>query len=227
MVLRYSTKVLQAVALFMLSACGSSATNPLPAPTGRAAVLPATPSQTAIAFGSGAVSTVTTLSATSTSTTTLTSTATTLPTVTASITSSPTPTLMVPVLELIKPEDRNDQILDCQTLVEGTYSGEAQNKIWLIVYVVDIARYYPHGEGGKALQVIDGKWFGSVRFGDCSNLSTDQGKKFQLIIATATQQANNEFEAYIEHERATGEYPGLERLPDGIIVLKRITITRK
>jgi hypothetical protein len=120
---------------------------------------------------------------------------------------------------------QDGQTVPCQNIVRGTYPLDLKDYIWPIVYVG--GRYYPQDGGGKAAQKVGGNWYQTVRFGDCNQPQEDVGRPFQLIIITANESANTEFEEYIKAVQASGSWPGLIELPPGIVEHVLITVIRQ
>jgi len=135
-----------------------------------------------------------------------------------------TPTLGPDTATLAYPED--GQSVPCENLAQGRYSSDITNLIWPVVYIGN--RYHPQDEGGKAPPMFNGKWYGTVRFGDCNKPPDyDRGKAFQLIIVTVNDVANKAFEDYIARGQATGTWPGMDSLPEGVKEYVRIVVIRE
>ena len=127
------------------------------------------------------------------------------------------------LVTLTSPQD--SQLVDCGILAKGTYSPDITDPIWPVVYVGN--RYHPQDEAGQAPPMVNGRWFGTVRFGDCTKPPEhDKGKAFQLIIVTAGEQCNQAFEDYLTDGRALG-FPGMLSLPDDCQEHVRIVVERK
>ncbi len=120
---------------------------------------------------------------------------------------------------------QDGQTVPCSNIARGTYPLDLKEDIWPVVYVG--GRYYPQDEGGLAAQKISGNWYQTVRFGDCQNPQRDVGQVFQLLILTANESANTEFEKYIKRGQTSGNWPGLIDLPPGIQEYLRIIVTRQ
>jgi hypothetical protein len=136
----------------------------------------------------------------------------------------PTATPSVSAVTLVTPQD--GQTVPCENIARGTYPLDLKEHIWPIVYIA--GRFHPQDEGGRAAAKVSGNWFQTVRFGDCGQPpSVDKGKPFQLIIVTANDSANTEFERYIKAGQSTGKWPGLIELPLGIKEHVRIVVIRQ
>ena len=122
----------------------------------------------------------------------------------------------------LKPEQK----VPCANSLSGTYPAGLEKHIWPVVYVG--GKYHPQDEGGKSAQTVDGRWYQTVRFGNCdANPETDKGVRFQLIIFTANDSANAAFEAYISNGQKTGQWPGMTELPPGLEEQLRIVVIRE
>jgi hypothetical protein len=121
---------------------------------------------------------------------------------------------------------QNNQHVPCENLARGTYPDDLEDAIWPVVFIS--GRYYPQDDGGKAAQKANGEWYQNVRFGDCTNNpEVDSGKAFQLIILTANEATNLEFENYFSNGRKTGQWPGMKELPAGAEEQVRIIVIRE
>ena len=121
---------------------------------------------------------------------------------------------------------QDSQTVPCENLARGTYSPDVIGHIWPVVYIA--GRFHPQDEGGKAPSMVNGTWYGTVRFGNCNAAPTvDRGKVFQLIIVVADEQANKEFVDYLDSAKQAESWPGLETLPEGAPEYIRILVTRK
>jgi hypothetical protein len=128
-----------------------------------------------------------------------------------------------PVVVLTTPQD--GQKVPCSNIAKGTYPPDFKGYIWPVVYVS--GRYYPQATGGKAAQKNSGNWYQTVRFGDSNHLKEDEEKPFQLIIVTANELANAEFEKYEKAGQASRNWRGMVELPPGTIEQVRIRVTRQ
>lgn len=123
---------------------------------------------------------------------------------------------------LASPQD-GDQV-SCQVLVEGAYPPELKAKIWPVVLVG--GRYHPQDEGQRAPHMANGKWRGTVRFGDCNRPpGQDKGIPFMLVVVTANDHANQVFEDYVRN--AAPSFSGLPALPEGAEPQAEIGVVRQ
>ena len=121
---------------------------------------------------------------------------------------------------------QSDQKVPCETIARGTYPLDLKEYIWPVVYIN--GRYHPQDEAGKAASKVGGNWYQTIRFGDCTRPPEyDRGKPFQLIVVTANDSANAEFERYIKAGQSTNAWPGLIELPPGIKEHVRIVVIRQ
>ena len=128
-----------------------------------------------------------------------------------------------PVVVLTTPQD--GQKVPCSNIAKGTYPLDFKDYIWPVVYVS--GRYYPQATEGKAAQKNSGNWYQPVRFGDCNDPKEDGEKPFQLIIVTANELANAEFEKYEKAGQASRNWRGMVELPQGTIEQVRLSVTRQ
>lgn len=142
----------------------------------------------------------------------------------ATATPLPTETALPPKVTLENLQD--NQKVPCSNLVGGTFPDGLDKAIWPVVFVGGV--YHPQDEGGKAAQKANGRWFQTVRFGDCVNApKKDIGQPFQLIIVTANESANAAFELYIANGKQTGKWPGMPALPEGAEEQVRVVVIRE
>lgn len=113
----------------------------------------------------------------------------------------------------------------CEVAASGTYADGVSDPIWLLV-VVD-GMVYPQDAGGKAFGKIGGRWYGTVRFGVCTEPETDVGKTFRLVAVTAGEECNEAFEKWIADGRPTGSYSPLTDIPDDCKECMSIRVTRE
>lgn len=106
--------------------------------------------------------------------------------------------------------------------VQGSVSGlGSELHLWAIVVPTRAPAYHP--QNGKILVAADGSWSASCYFG-----TPKQGlnEEYRLLIVAATQGASASLSDYLATANRTHEYPGLPDLPDGVALLKTITVTR-
>lgn len=116
-------------------------------------------------------------------------------------------------------------LVPCEVAARGAYADGVTDPIWLLV-VVD-GMVYPQDAGGKAFGKVGGQWYGTVRFGVCTEPETDVGKTFALVAVTAGEECNQAFEKWIADGRPTGRYPHLSDIPDDCKVCMSISVTRE
>lgn len=149
------------------------------------------------------------------------------PTATPPPAQAPTPTPQPPTPGAITLTSLTDgQSVPCENLAKGTYPLDLKDRIWPVVYIG--GRFHPQDDGGKAPPMVNGNWYATVRFGDCTKPPEyDRGKTFQLIIVTANDAANKAFEDYIAKGQATGTWPGMVSPPEGAKEHLRIVVIRQ
>jgi hypothetical protein len=142
-----------------------------------------------------------------------------------SATASPAPATEQPTPGAVTITSLQDgQLVDCDTLVQGTYASDVTGKIWPVILAA--SKYHPQDVGGHAPPMNNGKLIATVHFGDCSQPARDTGKPFQLFIVIANQEANQAFEDYFTTAQSRG-FPGMVVLPDGVTVIGPISVTRR
>ena len=139
--------------------------------------------------------------------------------------SSATPTMAPPPAPGVTLTNiQEGQPVLCSTIARGTYPLDLKEDIWPVVYINN--RYHPQDQGGTAARKESGSWYQTVRFGDCNQSQKDVGKPFELIIVTANESANAQFEEYIRTGAAKG-WPGFESLPPGTQEKVHIMVIRQ
>lgn len=121
---------------------------------------------------------------------------------------------------------QDEQTVPCENLLEGTYAESVTDPIWPVIYVG--ARYHFQDENNAAPPMDNGKWFATVRFGDCTKpASFDSGKAFQLLTITAGPACQEQIAEYFATARAKN-FPGVPGLvEDCEEVVDRITVIRE
>lgn len=110
----------------------------------------------------------------------------------------------------------------CLNLAKGTYNEDLEGQIWVVVLA---GNYHVQDYQGKPPIMHNGTWSSDVRFGNCSD--PEQGKIFKVLVVVADNQASQVFKAYLENGRQTGEYPGIDELPEGAEEHIFLSITRE
>jgi len=111
--------------------------------------------------------------------------------------------------------------------VDGTYTNDVTDHIWVLVYAPD-GRYYPQSTNacrGTSTKQRDGLWEGGISLGGDS----DVGQPFDIIVVLANEDAHAIFEERQQKGCATGEYPGylFIELPRGIDQKTSVSVTRQ
>jgi hypothetical protein len=126
-----------------------------------------------------------------------------------------------PSLEITHPSDGS------KVQIGVTVRGTSQNmpegyKIWVIVYCPEVDRYYPQ-DCAENVQG-DGKWASRALIG--VEGEGDVGKEFEIILIFADPTAHDILTQYVEWCTANGSWPGLEELPEGVIVYDSVSVIR-
>ncbi len=118
-------------------------------------------------------------------------------------------------------EPQHGWTVDCEEVIKGTYSSDIQeDPIWLVVEYDK--KFWPWEEAAKAPPL----WSGTVYFGECDKPEEWREKTFGLIIVTTNEQANTEFQDFRAAAQAV-QSAGMDRLPEGAKVYRRIIVTRR
>jgi hypothetical protein len=107
-------------------------------------------------------------------------------------------------------------------MVKGTSSNvPSGNVIWVIVFVHKVGRYYPQNQPADIQS--NGDWASVSYFG----VATDTGLKFDAIAVLADDKGQKAIQDYLSNARDKNDYAGLERLPDGVKIYNRVSVTRQ
>lgn len=102
--------------------------------------------------------------------------------------------------------------------VQGLLRGQ---KIWSIVFVQEVARYYPQNQ--PANLEASNKWSSLVYIG----VPNDTDKKFDILAVVVDVNAQDAFNTYLSEAKDKSDWIGMESLPEGAMIYDRITVTRK
>jgi hypothetical protein len=97
----------------------------------------------------------------------------------------------------------------------------AGQKIWVVVFVHEVTRYYPQNNPAKLN--ADGTWDSPTSFG----VAKDTGDKFDALAVTVDAKAEADIRGYLQTARDRNDYPGFEELPAGAVTQDTVTVTRK
>ncbi len=108
--------------------------------------------------------------------------------------------------------------------IKEDMSGIAKNipegdEIWIFVHPHTVNKYYP--ERSSAV-IQNGEWSLSVGIGS----ENDAGKEFDIIVVLADTNAQEEINTYFAECEKTGEWPGMDNIPDSAKEYDRIAVTR-
>ncbi|HEX5760452.1 MAG TPA: hypothetical protein VF121_14790 [Thermoanaerobaculia bacterium] len=130
---------------------------------------------------------------------------------------SPAPTTKVAITYPVNLA-RVEQSETVRGTVEGLPSGQV---VWVTIFVQEVGRYYPQNRPADI--EASGRWSSLVYLGQ----PADVGKRFDILAAVATTEAQSAFSAYLTDARDRTDFSGLEALPAGALIHDRITVTRK
>jgi hypothetical protein len=110
-------------------------------------------------------------------------------------------------------------------MVQGI-RGTAENipvnsSLWVVIYPHAAHRYYPQND--PVLVEANDTWYSDATFGTENNT----GGTFDIVVALIDPSTVQVFREYIANEMNAKTSLGLEQLPRGAKVYKRITVTRK
>ena len=124
-----------------------------------------------------------------------------------------------PVIEITDPEDRSVFPLDTLHPVRGTAKNVPESSsVWIVVMAPD-NRYYPN----DSLKDPDGPWSKTIKMGSSFNI----GEDFFIIAVLADEDATGILQRYRNSCNSSGKWPGMESLPEGAKVVKKIMVTGK
>jgi hypothetical protein len=114
-----------------------------------------------------------------------------------------------------------DEVNQIETIRGSVNNLPAKHEMIVAVFLPEVERFYPQDQP-ITFEAGD-KWSGIV----CIGTQSDIGKKFDLIIIMANEEAQISFQAYFIEGRIRESWAGLDQLPDGAVIYDRITVTRK
>jgi len=125
-----------------------------------------------------------------------------------------------PVVTITYPSDGAP--VEIREMIQGTSERIPEGQLlWIIVYSQMAGRYYPQNDVG-AVQA-NGDWSSLAVIG----IEEDVGRKFDIVAVLAGKEAQDAFNAYLAQSKDQKKWLGLERLPNGVAIYDRITVTRK
>jgi hypothetical protein len=134
----------------------------------------------------------------------------------------PTPTPTPAAAEVKVTSPAKDSTVSMSEMVSGTSRNvPAGEKIWVVVYVHDVRRYYPQNDA--AVVQPDGAWNSPASFG----VPRDRGLKFDALAVTVDAAAEGAFRSYLKGATDRNDFPGLPQLPPGATQRDRVTVTRR
>lgn len=107
-------------------------------------------------------------------------------------------------------------------MVKGTSQNIPPGQvIWVVVFVHKVGRYYPQNQPADVQS--NGDWASVSYFG----VEGDKDLKFDALAVLADNTGQKAFNKYLSEARDKNDYPGLERIPDGVKIYSRVSVTRQ
>ena len=132
-------------------------------------------------------------------------------------TPSPGITPVVPV-RILQP--RNGDSVPYETQIRGYGSGIEDQDLWVIVYPHGSSSYYPQ----RPAQIQgDNTWFVIARIG----IPEQSDTTFDISVYLASSQADQKLREYINEADKTGNWSGIPSVANGLMLLDRVTVTRR
>jgi hypothetical protein len=123
------------------------------------------------------------------------------------------------MIRITYPSDGSE--VERKVTVRGTSQNIPDGQVmWIVIYVHEARRYFP-----QDLPVdvqANGDWISPVIIG----IDEDVGMRFDIIVVLVDEKAQDAFNDYLKQWKGKDSSPGLERLPDGVVIYERITVTR-
>ncbi|MDD3248025.1 MAG: hypothetical protein PHF18_14430 [Methanosarcina sp.] len=94
------------------------------------------------------------------------------------------------------------------------------DEIWIFVHPHTVNKYYPQRSSAV---IQNGEWSLSAGIGS----ESDASKKFDIIAVLADTKAQKELNTYFETCEETGEWPGMDKVPDSAKEYDRVTVIRE
>lgn len=106
--------------------------------------------------------------------------------------------------------------------ISGRVSGPTSDRhLWLVVHPVGSLGWWPQGSEFIP-DPSDGSWEVPVTIGD----PRDIGKRFEVAVISATDNANDEFGEYLREGNLASKFPE-QPLPQGARILAKVTVVRR
>jgi hypothetical protein len=108
--------------------------------------------------------------------------------------------------------------------IKETITGTAKNipegkHIWILIYPQEAYKYYPQYPVDIK---SDGSWKLPVQFGGEEHV----GYKFDIYAVLADDNAQKEFNKYIEESEKAKSWNGIRVLPEGTSIITKLTVIR-
>jgi hypothetical protein len=106
--------------------------------------------------------------------------------------------------------------------VGGTYENLPDGQVvWVVIFSHTSGRYYPQND--PALLQQNGRWDSLAYFG----VEADHDQAFDALAVLADERGQAAIMAYLAGARDRNNWPGFDRLPDGVLTHDRVTVTRR
>ena len=139
------------------------------------------------------------------------------PTPTPSVSPTPTPATG---LKITQPAAGTS--VDQTEMVRGTSQRIPGGQlVWVVWFVHKVGRYYP--QNNSADIQANGDWASVTYIG----VAKDVGLKFDVLAVLVDKEGQGAFNRYLAEARDKNNYPGLERLPNGVTIYDRVSVTRR
>lgn len=89
-------------------------------------------------------------------------------------------------------------------------------RLWTVVHID--GGFWPQ----RPAVVVGDRWTAAAFFAD--GAPEHRGKRFDLLVVAVDSDTHNAWAAYLEHGRATGDFPPLLAMPSGVTPLDQVTV---
>jgi hypothetical protein len=105
----------------------------------------------------------------------------------------------------------------------GFTQSDSEKDLWMVVRSVDSLQFHP--QPGPLMKPPGRmRWYSTAYFGKPDD---EPGKQYHVYLFSATEEASNEFKAYLKIGNETGQWPGMKALPVGLTPLDTVTVMRE
>jgi hypothetical protein len=127
---------------------------------------------------------------------------------------------------ILKPNITNlseGDIVPHKTTIKGHYSRLKKNQdIWVFVYPKEAGQYYP--QKAPAFKGTNGVWEAVAFFGSIPE--AEIGDSFEVCVVTANFRGTQSILEYMNKCIETGNWSGMNRVPDGCKVTHNVQVVR-